>query len=184
MKLYIYFLIIAACILFVNNLNGQEADRTDNPSFVFVEEVGSLDELFAKFKGSVIYVDFWASWCSPCLDELKPHAKLDSFITANNIVRLYIALEKQEADTSLQLKSIEKWKANVQKYNLTGYNYYIQLKTTFFKGVTEKIMKGKLNLPRFAIVDKNGIIVQCNAKPPSDGDGVIKQLLLVLKSSQ
>jgi hypothetical protein len=50
------------------------------------------------------------------------------------------------------------------------------LKSDFFRGITEKIMKGKLSLPRYSIIDKNGVIVNRDAKKPSDVRGLKKQL--------
>jgi hypothetical protein len=99
----------------------------------------------------------------------------------NNIVRLYIALEKMETDAVLQQKSMDKWRENVLKYNLSGYNYYVQLKSEFFKGITEKIMKGKLSLPRFAIVDINGNIADADACSPSKTEKLINQLKKYIK---
>ena len=29
-------------------------------------QINSFDELTAKFKGKVLYIDIWATWCGPC----------------------------------------------------------------------------------------------------------------------
>lgn len=155
----------------------QNSDRLGNTdSIVYIDEVNSLDELFSKFNGHMIYVDFWASWCKPCLDELIQQPDLETYFKSKDILRLYIVIEPMETDPARRLKSKEKWRNLVEKYNLVGYNYYSQLRSPFFSGITEKIMKGKISLPRFAIIDKNGIILDRNAKSPSDTEKLIKQI--------
>jgi len=171
--------ILISLFLSVASLNlsyAQQGNKQNSSKIIYLAKVNSLDELFGKFKGQLIYTDFWASWCSSCLEEFKPQPELDSFLKFNNIVRLYIALERQENDSALQQKSMEKWKGLVEKHNLAGYHYYVQLKSDFFKGITEKIMKGKLSLPRFSIIDRNGIISDRDARYPSNVKGLIKQL--------
>lgn len=161
----------------------QGKTKSESDSIVFVNPVNSLNELFAKFKGKIVYVDFWASWCVSCIEELKHNEQLDNFMKENNVVRLYIALEKREKDEASQQKSIEKWRENVFKYNLSGYNYYVQLRSNFSTGIVEKIMKGKLSLPRFAIVNKNGAIVDRNATKPSKPEKLINQLKRYIKEN-
>jgi len=163
-------------LLLANFVYSQEEDFSDSSKIIYVEQVKNLDELFAKFKGHLIYIDFWASWCGSCIEEFTKDPELDMFLNSNNIIRLYIALEKTEKDSTLILKSMERWKTLANKYDLEGYNYYVQLRSPFFSGITENIMKGKLSLPRYSIVDKNGVIVEENAKRPSNGKGLIKQL--------
>jgi thiol-disulfide isomerase/thioredoxin len=170
---------IYTLLLFLLSLNltmAQNVSKLDSGGIVYIGKVNSLDDLIGKFKGNIVYVDFWASWCGSCLTEFKPEPELDAFLKTNKIVRLYIALERPENDSVMQMKSIEKWKNSTKKYNLTGFHYYGLLFSEFMHGVTEKIMKGKLSLPRFSIIDVNGRIVDNDAKRPSNADGLIKEL--------
>ena len=163
-------------LLFANLIFAQKDIPQESSGIQYVNQVISLDDLFDKFHGQLIYVDYWGSWCGSCLEEFKKDPELDTFFKTNNIIRLYIALEKTEKDSALILQSMERWKILVEKYDLAGYNYYVQLRSEFFRGITEKIMKGKLSLPRYSIVDENGVIVEENAKRPSNIKGLIKQL--------
>lgn len=174
--------ITLTCLLFANLLNAQNESSPESSKIIYVEQVKSLDDLFAKFNGQLTYVDYWASWCGSCLEEFKKDPELDLFFKSNNIIRLYIALEKTEKDSTMILKSMEKWKTLVEKYDLEGYNYYVQLRSVFFKGITEKIMKGKLSLPRYSIIDENGVIVDRDAKRPSNAKGLMKQLSGYIKN--
>ena len=168
--------IIAFCFLLPSFLSGQEIEGKSKIEVKYIEQVESLDELLNKFKGHIVYIDFWASWCSPCIKEFEHKLELDTFLEENNIIRLYIAIEKQEKNPAKEKESIAKWKKLVEKHNLRGFNYYSQLKTDFFWDISKQIMKGKLSLPRFAIINKEGVIVEQKAKKPSDNNKLIKQL--------
>jgi thiol-disulfide isomerase/thioredoxin len=176
MSTFSKWIIVALILSLSEHVFSQEIKNQNSNSIIYMDQVNSLDELFGKFNGQVIYVDFWASWCSSCLEEFKIDPELETYFKSNNVVRLYIALEQPENENEMKAKSIEKWKSIIEKNNLSSYHYYALLRSDFFKGITEKIMKGKLSLPRFAIVDKSGNIVERNAKRPSNAKGVIRQL--------
>ena len=48
------------------------------------------ETLIRKYRGKKIYVDFWASWCRPCISELPYSKKMKA--QSQDIVFIYLAL--------------------------------------------------------------------------------------------
>jgi hypothetical protein len=132
--------------------------------FLFIYSLIKAQDVTKQDTSRIIYLEKVNS-----VDELFGKFK-------DKIVRLYISLEKPENDSSIQMKNIDNWKRIIKKFNLSGYHYYGLLYSDFMHSVTEKIMKGKLCLPRFSIIDKEGVIVDRDAKRPSNVDALIKAL--------
>ena len=63
------------------------------PEFELVDVDGNIVSL-ADFKGKVIFLDFWATWCRPCTRLLPAHQKLQKQFKNDNVAFLYISLDK------------------------------------------------------------------------------------------
>lgn len=51
-----------------------------------------------KFKGQVVYVDFWASWCGPCVESFPFMNKLHNTLKADGLALLAVNLDEELAD--------------------------------------------------------------------------------------
>ena len=71
-----------------------------------------LDKLVAPYKGKIVYLDIWGTWCGPCKNKLKESHKLKAELKNYDIVYLYLANNSPE----------DSWKNVIGEYNLTEPN--------------------------------------------------------------
>lgn len=127
------------------------------PDFELPDSTGELLKL-SDFKGKVVYVSFWGTWCGPCIASIPKYIELQKkFKGENDIVFLYIGLEYGE-------KEIKNWKSFLQKNEFPGIHL-----------VAEKQFRNKslepyrLNFaPSYLLIDKKGNIVSPRAGRPDE----------------
>ncbi len=78
------------------------------PSFRARTLDGSQTISNEDLKGKVIFVDFWASWCPPCLKSLPDFEQLQtSFSGRNDVVVLAINLDENPQDANKFLSTLD-----------------------------------------------------------------------------
>ena len=132
------------------------------------DTIKSFKALTARFKDKVIYVDFWASWCAPCRQELRDRnaiGKVEAFALKHNIVILYVCGDKNDNN----------WKSFISQNKLGGYHVRLNpalrddvvSRFSFFENRAGLIKKG-FYIPRALIIDKQGIVVDSMAANPAN----------------
>jgi thiol-disulfide isomerase/thioredoxin len=121
-------------------------------------EKKSLSKILADYKGKVVYIDFWASWCAPCRKEMSYSKKLAAQLAQDSVVFLYLSLDEKEED----------WKKAVKKLGLT----HTPQTPHFRRGQTaaDELLRGFYiyGIPHYLIFDKNGHPTDMRAPAPSN----------------
>jgi cytochrome c biogenesis protein CcmG, thiol:disulfide interchange protein DsbE len=64
---------------------------------------GDLLDL-AAFKGQVVYVDFWASWCAPCRQSFPWMDRMQSELGRDGLVVIAVNVDRKHADAERFLR--------------------------------------------------------------------------------
>lgn len=123
-------------------------------------QVGQEVEL-SSYKGKVLYIDFWASWCVPCIKEF-PNSKAlqEHYKDSPELVFLYISLDDEK----------DAWETALEKHQPQGEHFWVP-------GFNEEVPKYfDINaIPRYVLIDKQGKIIRSDA--PRPGSEALKKLL-------
>jgi len=147
-------------LLVVPMAANSESSNLANVQFVTADSVISMQDL----KGQVVYVDFWASWCGPCVK---------SFPWMNNIQQKY-------SGKGLKIIAVN---VDVERELATEFlqNHPAQFSIAFdSEGKLAELFEVK-GMPSSYLIDRNGNIVFTHvgfrASKLDEYEGHIQQLL-------
>lgn len=133
------------------------------PDFKYVNLEGDSMTM-EDFRGKVVYIDVWATWCGPCIAEHPYMEELQKQFENDSVAFLAVSVDS----------SPEPWKKMVKEKKLGGIHLFAEGEWN------ASIMKnyGISGIPRFILIDQQGKIVNANAARPSGSIAEdIKQLL-------
>lgn len=121
----------------------------------------------ANFEGSPVFVDIWATWCSPCLAEFAYVDGLHEVLEENGIEMLYMSVNREAMK--------QKWVQKVKDYQLSGY--HLLADKDFVNNTAEYLGSvSSLPIPRYLLFDENGNLLIKDALRPSSGKALEKQI--------
>lgn len=110
------------------------------------------------FKGKLVYMDVWATWCNPCIAEIPASKKLQShFINEKRILFVNVSVDSDESEWLNFLAKEKEW---------TGLHVRVESNEveSFYK-------KFKLyGIPGYILMDESGNILNIRAPRPSEGE--------------
>jgi len=113
----------------------------------------------ASFKGNLVYVDVWATWCGPCKAEIPSLQKLEADYYDKNITFMSVSVDTDK----------EAWEKMVKEQELGG----VQLWADGWSEITKDY--AIFGIPRFMLFDSNGNVISTDAPRPSSSE--IRELL-------
>jgi len=138
-------------------------DSVNNITNVEIPNYQSLDSLIKKqFKGKPVFVDFWATYCSPCIAEFKYARSLNNFLTKENIAILYVSIDSKGSE--------DYWLKSLKNYKLNGYHYFSN------NAIKDSLSKVFTYIPRYMIFNNQGKLVEGDAAQPSTKEQLFKQI--------
>ena len=129
------------------------AEGATAPAFSLKDTSGKTVSL-QDFKGKIVYMDFWASWCGPCMKEAPYAVKLQQQFKNKDIVFLYVSTDESDED----------WIKAIRAKNL-GNGIHLLSKSTAENVQDIYDVSG---IPSYFLIGRDGKILNGSASRPSD----------------
>lgn len=79
-----------------NRLHAQEAATTAQPAPAWkLKDLDGREVSSAQFKGKVVVVDFWATWCGPCVGEIPGYTALQKKYGKDGLVIIGASVDQK-----------------------------------------------------------------------------------------
>ena len=121
--------------------------------FTYPDKDGEKISL-SDFKGTLVYVDVWATWCGPCRAEIPSLQQLEADYHGKDITFMSVSVDTNK----------EAWEKMVADKELGG----IQLWADGWSEITKDY--AIFGIPRFMLFDAEGNVISTNAPRPSSDE--------------
>jgi thiol-disulfide isomerase/thioredoxin len=113
----------------------------DSPKFIKTDIFGKKIEI-DKLKGKYVLLDFWASWCMPCLASVPVLKTLSNKYSVDSVVIIGISIDEDKQTMKSSIKENEMNWVHIWDYDNDLSNQF-----------------GVFSIPTFILIDKQGRIV-------------------------
>lgn len=105
-----------------------------------------ITKILDDHKGKIIYLDIWATWCSPCRREMPFSKELMQTLDSDKIAFIYLCIDSDK----------DKWKAIISELDISGSHYFATPdQSRFLYQLFE--MNG---VPQYVLLDTKGNVIE------------------------
>ena len=135
-----------AKILFRKNQKVVQLDKFKSPTVVHdVSSVASdkvIETILAKYRNKVVFIDLWATWCSPCLEAMREFRSTKNELHNKDIVFVY--LTNASSPTKLWEEKIKG--IGSEHYYLTNDQWEYIMNNSNFNAIPSYLLYNKQGL--------------------------------------
>ena len=139
----------------------QRGDLSNAASIKSAEDVANMTDgekmlrkIIEPYKGKIILLDVWGTWCAPCKEALSHSQEEYERLKDYDIVYMYLANRSSD----------EAWKSVIKKYNVVGDNVvHYNLPKDQQQAIEHFI--GVKAFPTYKLIDRDGNVLDVNADP-------------------
>ncbi len=135
------------------------------PNFILKNQNDQYISL-SDFRGKIVSINFWGTWCGPCIASVPKHIELHKKYIDKDIVFLNVALEIGSTE-------IERWKKFIEDNGFTGVHLVAE-KQFYNKELVPYLL---YSAPTYMLIGREGEIIAARARPPYDNTDQIDRLL-------
>jgi len=95
----------------------------------------------SQFRGQVVVLNFWATWCPPCVEEVPSMVRMQNLLKSKGVTVLAVSIDADDAAYHKFLK-----------------DYSVSMITVRDESKKASSLYGTFGWPETFIIDRNGII--------------------------
>ena len=135
----------------ISNVNiGKSISELDFGAKLYTYDTGNASELLSNlksaFKDKALLLDFWATWCGPCLSEMPYSIKLQNEAKSLPLEFIYLC--------SSNNSSLDKWKLKIAELKIPGTHIFVS------ESIENELMSffSATAFPSYRLINSDGVI--------------------------
>jgi cytochrome c biogenesis protein CcmG, thiol:disulfide interchange protein DsbE len=135
------FLLFGLLAFLIGCYSGGHPTRIGSNAPDFTVQDADHSVSLSQFRGKVVVLNFWATWCPPCIEETPSLVKMQNHLKDKGVVVLAVSIDADDTEYHRFLKS-----------------YNVNLVTVRDEARKASSLYGTFGWPESYVIDRNGVL--------------------------